>query len=123
VIPTSFNNSQAPSGFQTLLPDLALGALYLSDCEFSENKYNGIVLSQVYVTVKNCFFLSNQGYSIRVHSEEHSPLLKCIYQGKKDYEYHVDGLVGGPWGIIEYIDHSELKSKKTLFGCCIPAQS
>ena len=82
------------------------GSIILDDCEFSENKYNGLVLSHVQTLVSHCNFVGNVGYAIRIHSIEHKPLLKLDYTSEKDYNRLILGSVGGPWGLLTYNETS-----------------
>jgi hypothetical protein len=107
-----------------LLSHLNAGTVQMTECEFFENNYNGLVLSHVQTLVRYCTFAGNSGYAIRVHSIEHQPLLRLVYQGEKDFKRAVLGFVGGPWGLLNYseINHPQQRHRKGLF-CCIPSTS
>ena len=93
-------------------------------CEFSDNKYNGIVLSHVQTLVKTSIFANNVGYAIRIHSSEHQPLLRLDYISEKEYKRSVLGFVGGPWGHLNFSDTRQDKGGglTRFFACCISAK-
>ena len=110
--------------YQSILSGMPLGSLHIVDCQFSENKYNGLVLSSVQALVKNSKFMGNLGFAIRIHIEEHKPLLRLLYsKGETDFKQQVQGIIGGPWGSISYKEASKppnQSERKLGLTCCVP---
>lgn len=73
--------------YQSVLSGMHLGSLQIVDCHFTENKYNGLVMSSVQTLVKNCKFMGNLGFAVRIHNEDHKPLLRLHYtNGETDFK-------------------------------------
>jgi len=52
--------------------------------------------------------MGNLGFAIRIHNEEHKPLLRLLYaNGETDFKQQVQGILGGPWGTISYKEASK----------------
>lgn len=78
------------------------GTFHINECDFVENKHNGLNISSVVTAVTFTTFVGNNGYAIRLQNAEQKQLLRLEYTNEKDYKRSVVGFVGGSWGLVNY---------------------
>lgn len=88
--------------YECSLGNLPAGTFHINECDFVENKHNGLNISSVVTAVTFTSFVGNNGYAIRLQNAEQKQLLRLEYTNEKDYKRSVVGFVGGSWGFVNY---------------------
>ncbi len=120
---SSFYGSYIKKGkYECCLWNLPAGTFHISECEFIENKHNGLNISSVVTAVTFSTFQGNTRYAIRLPNADQQLLLRLEYSSEKEYKRSVVGFVGGSWGIVDYKNAQKHKQTETamqaIIGCC-----
>lgn len=88
-----------------VLPSNLLGTIIVEECTLASNKRNGIILTKVFLVVRNTFIKLNEEFAIYIPSEKCKRLLLMPKEELRSRhgptgEKYIKDAIGGSWGSL-----------------------